>query len=197
VRWMLDLGWPHRISSSGGILVEKHSKANIADTQTATFEFEGLPVVWQHRTWGHPPDPKYPWGATFYGDRGTLKCSVMSYDFTPFGKGEPIHRDVAYELEEYPEDKTEKDLEKHVAPAIRRHLRDWLAAREQRGKPVADVEQGFISTASCILANIALDLGRALVWDSAAQRVVGDDEANRRLRRPYRAPWKHPEPDQV
>lgn len=197
VRWMLDLGWPRRISSSGGILVDKHSKANITDTQTATFEFDGLSVVWQHRTWGHPPDPKYPWGATFYGDKGTLKCSVMSYDFTPFGKGEPIHRDVTYELEEYPEDKTEKDLEKHVAPAIRRHLRDWLTAREQRSRPVADVEQGHISTASCLLANIALDLGRTLTWDANTQRVVGDDEANARLRRPYRAPWQHPEPDQV
>ena len=39
VRWMLDLGMPGRISSSGGILVDKASKANITDTQTATFEF--------------------------------------------------------------------------------------------------------------------------------------------------------------
>src|SRR3989449_10842463 len=37
VRWMLGLGWPKRIASTGGILVEKSSKANIADTQTANF----------------------------------------------------------------------------------------------------------------------------------------------------------------
>src|SRR5437867_557387 len=52
VRWMLDLGWPKRISSSGGILVEKDSKANIPDTQSATFDYGDLQVVWQHRTWG-------------------------------------------------------------------------------------------------------------------------------------------------
>ena len=74
------------------------------------FEFDGVNVVWQHRTWGHTPDPKYPWGATFYGDKGTLKASVMSYDFTPHGDGQPIHRDVTYEFEKYPEDRTEKDL---------------------------------------------------------------------------------------
>ena len=86
-------------------------------------------VVWQHRTWGDAPDPKYPWGATFYGDKGTLKASVMSYDFMPVGQGrQPIHEDVTYELEQYPEDKTEKDLEKHVAPAIRGHMKDFLAA---------------------------------------------------------------------
>ena len=33
-----------------------------------------------------PVDPKYPWGATFYGDKGTLKVSVNSYDFTPIGR---------------------------------------------------------------------------------------------------------------
>ena len=59
----------------------------------------------------------------------------MSYDFIPTGEGKPIHRDVTYELEQYPEDKTEKDLEKHVAPAIRGHMQDFLAAIASRGKP--------------------------------------------------------------
>jgi predicted dehydrogenase len=194
VRWMLGLGWPKRISSSGGILMDKKSKANIPDTQTAAFDFGDLDVVWQHRTWGSSPDEKYPWGATFYGDKGTLKASVMSYDFTPLGGGAPIHKDVTYELEEYPEDKTEPRLEKHVAPAIRRHMLDLLAAIGTRGRPVADIEEGYISTTSCILANLSLDLGRALTWDPAAGKVVNDDEANKRLRRPYRAPWVHPEP---
>jgi predicted dehydrogenase len=193
VRWMLDLGWPSRVSSTGGILVDKNSKANITDTQTAEFQFGDLPIVWQHRTWGHPPDPNYPWGATFYGENGTLKASVMSYDFIPMGEGSPIHRDVTYELEQYPEDKTEPDLEQHVAPAIRYHMQDFLSAIDARSRPVADIEQGHMSTTSCILANIALQCGRSLSWDSEKHQVVGDDEANRLLRRPYRAPWVHPE----
>ena len=61
-----------------------------------------------------------------------------------------------------------------------------------RGKPVADIEQGHISTASCILANLSMKLGRSLTWDADKQQVVGDDEANKLLRRPYRAPWVHP-----
>jgi len=197
VRWMLDLGWPKQIASTGGILIEKGTKANIADTQTATFDFGDLRMVWQHRSWGHPNDVKYPWGATIYGDKGTLKASVMGYDFTPLGEGQPVHRDVTYELEEYPIDKTEKDLEKHVAPAIRHHMQDLLRNIASRGKPVADIEQGYISTASCILANNALKLGRTLTWDATKQQVVNDEEANKLLRRPYRAPWQHPEPSKV
>jgi len=197
VRWMLELGWPKRISSEGGIFMDKQSKANISDTQTAAFEYDDLTVLWQHRTWGHAADPKYPWGATFYGEKGTLKVSVFSYDFIPRNGGEPVHRDVTYELEQYPEDKTEPRLEKHVAPALRRHMRNYLAAIESRARPVADIEQGYISSATCILANLAMELGRTLAWDAETGRVIGDEEANQRLRRPYRAPWVHPEPAAV
>ena len=198
VRWMMDLGWPISVDSTGGILIDKASKANITDTQTCTFDYGKVKVIWQHRSWGDAPDPKYSWGATFYGDKGTLKASVYGYDFMPSGKGEPpVHRDVKYELEEYPEDKTEKDLEKHVAPAIRHHMLDLLKAVDQRSKPVADIEQGYISTATCILANNALKLGRSIKWDAVKQEAVGDAEANRMLHRPYRAPWKHPEPSSV
>ncbi|HZT36767.1 MAG TPA: Gfo/Idh/MocA family oxidoreductase [Bryobacteraceae bacterium] len=198
VRWMMDLGWPKRISSEGGILVQKNSKANITDTQTAVFDYDDVKIVWQHRTWGEPPDPKYQWGATFYGEKGTLKASVYSYDFTSTEKGvAPIHRDVKYEFEQYPEDRTEKDLERHVAPAIRVHMRNFLAAIDSRSKPVADIEQGYISTTSCILANLALQTGRTLAWDPVKQEVIGDDEANRLLARPYRSPWVHPEPKSV
>jgi len=193
VRWLLDLGWPRRISSSGGILVDRGSRANITDTQAATFDFGDKTVVWQHRTWGTTPDPDYPWGATIYGDRGTLKVSVMRYDFTPTGPGERLHRDVAYELDQYPEDQTERDLERHCAPAIRQHMRNFLRAIHTRSRPICDIEEGHISTASCILANLALKLNRTLTWDAQKQRVVGDDEANRLLLRPYRAPWVHPQ----
>ena len=197
-RWMMDLGMPTRISSSGGILVDKKSKANITDSQTATFDFPNLQVVWTHRSYGDAPDPAYPWGATFYGDKGTLKAGVMGYDFTPSAKGEaPIHEDVTYEFDQFPEDKTEKDLETHVAPAIRAHMKDFLSCISSRKTPVADIEQGYMSTTACILANLSMRLGRSLEWDHAKGLVVGDDEANRLLRRTYRAPWVHPDPAKV
>jgi predicted dehydrogenase len=192
-RWMLGLGWPTKIDSTGGIFVDKKSKANISDTQTVTFDFQDLRVVWQHRSWGEAADPNYPWGATFYGDKGTLKVSVMGYDFIPFGGGQPVHKDVTYELDQYPEDKTEKELEKHVAPAIRRHMQNFLASIDARSRPVSDIEQGYISTASCILANNSMKLGRSLAWDPEKQLVVGDSEANALLRQEYRAPYAHPE----
>lgn len=198
VRWQLGLGWPTRVSSQGGIYVGKNSRANISDTQTACFEFPELNVMWTHRTWGDAPDPEYPWGATLYGDKGTLRMSVNKFDFQPHDRSKPaIHADVVMELDKYPEDKVEKDLERHVAPAIRVHMLDFLNAIQNRTRPVADIEEGHISTAACIMANMSMDLGRTLAWDVEKQTIAGDQEAQSLMRRTYREPWIHPEVDNI
>jgi predicted dehydrogenase len=194
VRWMLKLGYPTRISSRGGIYVQKEGKSNINDTQTALFEYPELNVVWEHRTWGNPADPDYGWSAIFYGEHGMLKASTMRADFIPERRGgKPIHFDCVYEREQFPEDVTEPQIELNAAPATRQHMKDWLKAVENRGRPVADVEEGHISTASCIMANISAQLGgRPLSYDSAKREVVGDAEATALLKRPFRAPYQHP-----
>jgi predicted dehydrogenase len=199
VRWMLNLGWPKRISSTGGIYVDKTGKSNIADTQTAMFEYEGLNCVWQHRSWGTPADPEYPWAFKIYGDKGTLYGSTMKYDFIPTdSKAEKIHGDVVYEKEKYPEDISEPRIELNAAPATRLHMINFLEAIDKGIKPVADIEQGHISTASCILANISMQLGgRALIYDPLKREVVGDPEATSLLQRKYRSPWIHPLPENV
>ena len=71
-------------------------------------------------------------------------------------------------------------------------MKNFLDCVASRQKPVADIGEAHISTASCILANLSMQLGRTLHWDAKAGRVLGDDEANRLLLRPYRQPWKHP-----
>jgi len=198
VRWMLKLGWPKRISSTGGIYVDKTGKSNIADTQNAIFEYEGLNCVWQHRSWGTPADPEYPWAFKIYGDKGTLCGSTMKYDFIPDGNGEKIHGDVVFEKEKYPEDLAEPAIELNAAPATRLHMINFLEAIDKNIKPVADIEQGHISTASCILANISMQLnGRALIYDPIKKEVVGDAEATKLLQRKYRGPWVHPLPGNV
>lgn len=197
VRWLLGLGWPSKITATGGIYVQKEGKSNIADTQTAIYEFDGLNVVWQHRTWGNPVDPEYPWAFKIFGENGTLAGSTMKAEFIPFGKGEKILFDVLYEKEQYPEDLTENRIELNAAPATRRQMQNLLNSMKTGELPVADVQEGHISTASCILANMSMELGRPLVYDPKKRIVVDDPEATKKLRRPYRGPWVHPEPENV
>jgi hypothetical protein len=117
----------------------------------------------------------------------------MRADFIPIDdKAKPIHFECVFEREQYPEDVKENDIELNAAPATRKHMRDFLAAIETRGRPIADIEEGHISTSSCILANLAMDLGRPLVYDAKKRIVTNDHEANKHLLRAYRKPWKHP-----
>ena len=193
VRWMLNLGWPRRISSTGGIYVDKTAKSNIADTQIALFEYDGLNCVWQHRSWGTSADPEYPWSFKLYGEKGTLCGSTMKYDFFPVGKEEKIHRDVLYEKEKYPEDLNEERIELNAAPATRLHMINFLEAIDKNIRPVADIEQGHISSASCIMANLSMQLGgRPLQYDPFKREITGDAEATQLLQRSYRKPWVHP-----
>lgn len=194
-RWQLGLAWPQRINSSGGILVQKESIANITDTQTASFDFGDVDVVWTHRSWGDAPDPQYPWSSILYGDKGTLKLSVNRYDFLPRDGGKKMSGEALIELDQYPSDESDKkkwNMELHVASAIRGHMRDFLNAIDARSKPVADIEQGHISSASCFMANVSLDLGRSLEFDPETHTIVEDVEATARLKRPYRSPYRHP-----
>jgi len=201
VRWMLQLGWPKRISSEGGIYVQKEGKSNISDTQSAVFEYDGLNCVWQHRTWGTPNNPDYPWSFTLYGDKGTLWASTMQCDFIPDDKnGKKIHLDVVYEKEKYPEDLTEPTnpkIELNAAPATRLHMLNFLDAIDKGSRPIADIEEGHISTASCILANLSMQTGRPVTYDPKKREVVGDRELSKLLERPYRQPYKHPNPSNV
>ncbi|TWT79076.1 Inositol 2-dehydrogenase [Planctomycetes bacterium CA13] len=198
VRWQMGLGWPNRITSSGGILVDTESIATISDTQTATFDFDDMDIVWTHRSWGNAPDPEYPWAGIIYGSKGTLKLSVQKYDFIPHRGGKPLHGDAVIETQKYPTDISDvKDwkLELHVASAIRGHMRDFLDAIDHGTKPIADIEQGHISSASCIMANNAMVLGRTFDFDPETHTVLGDEEATKMLKRAYRAPYVHPATD--
>jgi hypothetical protein len=76
-------------------------------------------------------------------------------------------------------------------------VQDFLRARETRSRPVADIEEGHISSAMCQLANLSLELGRPVAYDPPTRTVPGDPEATRRLARVYRGPWEHPDPARV
>ncbi|MCF0234619.1 MAG: gfo/Idh/MocA family oxidoreductase, partial [Thermoguttaceae bacterium] len=195
-RWMLDLRYPKRVFSHGGIFLKKGGTPNIPDTQTCIFEYDDLTLVWNHRSWAECPDWRHPWGGVFYGDKGKLTASVYGYDFKRAQSNETesfnVEEDVKIEREKFPEDEKEEGIEMFCAGAIRSHMRDFIDRIEDRGRPRSDIEEGAISTICCILGNLSLQLGRALEWDEETGKIKNDEEANALLARQYRAPWVHP-----
>ncbi len=73
------------------------------------------------------------------------------------------------------------------------HYRNFIDCVISRKDPIAPVEVAHRSITICHLGNIAMRLGRdTLKWDPDKERIIGDAEASKMLRRPYRSPWKLP-----
>ena len=75
--------------------------------------------------------------------------------------------------------------ELHLRKTPEQH-RDWLDAIKTRGPVSAPAEIGHRACSTCLLHWTAMKTGRRLRWDPAAERFIGDDEANAMLSRPQR-----------
>ena len=68
-------------------------------------------------------------------------------------------------------------------------MANFIASVKSRRDPILPVEVAHRMTSICHLGNITMRLNRKLAWDPAKEQFVGDDQANRLLSRPMRAPW--------
>ena len=69
------------------------------------------------------------------------------------------------------------------------HYRNFIDCVRSRKEPLSPVEVGHRTATICHLGNLAMKLNRKLRWDPQAEQILGDDEANKQLSRPHRAPW--------
>jgi predicted dehydrogenase len=70
------------------------------------------------------------------------------------------------------------------------HWANFLHCVKTRQEPISDVHTHMQMLNVCHLAGIAARFGRDLKWDDQSEQIVGDDEANGFLSRPYRAGYE-------
>ncbi|WP_404308957.1 Gfo/Idh/MocA family protein [Neorhodopirellula lusitana] len=66
------------------------------------------------------------------------------------------------------------------------HWANFLHCHREQLEPISDVHSHMEMLNVCHLAGITARLGRDLKWDDTTEQIVGDDEANSMLTRPYR-----------
>ena len=69
------------------------------------------------------------------------------------------------------------------------HHGNWLDCVRSRKQPIAPVEVGHRSCSTCIVHSIAMKTKRKLYWNATDETFINDDEANKLLNRPHRAPY--------
>ena len=144
-RWMLDLGWPKRVSSTGGIFDGQEQQGQHLRHADRHLRLSAISASSGSTAPGATrPIPKYPWARHLLRRQRHAQSQRVSatISFPKAARASRVHRDVTYELEQYPEDKTEKDLEKHCRPGHppphegfpRRHRQARQARRRHRAR---------------------------------------------------------------
>jgi hypothetical protein len=84
------------------------------------------------------------------------------------------------------------NAEEHTAAADDHldHFAVFLDNLRRGRAPEANLETCQDATTLGHLMNISWEVGRSIRWDGAQNRVSGDTEAQAKVLRPYRAPWK-------
>lgn len=185
-----DPGHPVSVSHTGGILSLKDGR-DTPDTQLATFEYPDFTLTLEGALWTpyltktpmHLRDqdqiPNWPFNSTrveVYGEKGFLY-------FGRHGDGWQVF------------DSTAKLTHSAFGrQADKEHIENFIQCIRDRKPAAADVEQGHLSTSLCHLANASWRVGnQKLIFDPATETITNLPEANRFLKRAYRAPWVVPE----
>lgn len=206
-RWMMDYGagfirdrgnhalgvvsWCMGADNAGPVSVEA------TGTPTTDSVYDAPPkmsVKWEFKnpdwtlTWDQPGEPesfpgssqKVEWGMKFYGDRDTLL--VAGGD----GGCDTEPKANAYKP---PTSGVNLFLDPENTDPTERHRRNWRKCIVTREQPVMNPLIGLHVVTLPIIANISYLLNRKLAWDPVNFRFLGDEEANRFLSQPYRAPF--------
>jgi predicted dehydrogenase len=116
-----------------------------------------------------------PGGTTFEGQDGTIHVGRNKLESTPENLAtEPL---------------TASDVRLYESTD---HYGNWLDCIHSRKLPICDVAIGHRSATVCHLGNIAIRSQKTVRWDPAKERMIGDDELQAMVSRPYRAPWALP-----
>jgi len=170
-RWGLGVEMPKAVSCSGGQLFYDDDHET-PDTQVATFEYDGVYLMYEMRLWTPYGLEGHDNGDVFYGDEGTLSIGRNGWQVTSKnGKPGPGGPRGEY-----------------------RHAENFIKA--VRGRKESDLhagtEVGHHSAALCHLANIAMRIGRRLKFDARTERFIDDAEANAYLTKQYRQGYELP-----
>jgi predicted dehydrogenase len=187
VLWWSEEKYPKKIFSTGGrpisgpaVFNEKEQTTDTPDSQIAVYEFESFTATWEHRKFAGNGPEKHSIGCYFYGTKGTFHMGWRDgWTFYPADSKQPtVHQDAQHD---------EPD-----GHSIKLLWSDFIAAIESGKKPTCDIEIGHLATNMSLLGMLSYKLGRSIEWDGANEKVIGDEAANKLLRREYREPWKYP-----
>jgi len=184
-RWALGAKAPTAVAAFGG-RYELKDGGQTPDVQEALYSFPGCVVSWSGREINGVEALRATPGIRplleFHGTKGNMVLTREGFHVTPevwTGDGHDRKTQAMQPLSATGSGQSQS----------RNHIRNFLDCVKSRKLPNEDIEEGYHTVVMCHLGNIATRVGRVLRWDAEKEEIIGDQEANRLLVRPYRAPW--------
>jgi predicted dehydrogenase len=128
-------------------------------------------------------------GVTFEGERGRIFVNRGTISGKPVEdlERDPLPRE---KFTLYAHDNLARPPRTGKLDAIVNHMGNFFDCIKDRKTPLSDVVSQHRSASVCHLANISMRLNRKVKWDPVREEFLGDEEANRWLSRPQRAPYQ-------
>jgi predicted dehydrogenase len=178
-RRALGVELPEQISGMGQKIYFDDDQQT-PDTMNITYHYKNKLLSYEQRLWNPYGLESCDNGVAVYGDKavvqfGRFRGHNWSYRAVD-EKGVVIH------------------TEEHGASSIDApHVRNFLDCVRSRQKPRADIEEGHWATSLAHLGNIVARTGRTIRFDAKSERIAGDPEAGKLVRREYRQHWSKPD----
>jgi len=131
---------------------------------------------------------KYPNGLRFIGEDGWLWVTRGNYRAGDPPEGKRSNTIDAHDPRILRAGINDNEIHLHASPRNNHHL-DWLESIRTRKQPAAPAEVGHRSCSACLVAHIAMKLGRTVKWDPEHENFGDDAAANAMVARPQRAPY--------
>jgi len=167
-RWMLDLGLGRRVlRRRAAIPCRQGEQGDISGTPKAPRSITAICMSCGNTAPGATRPTRttdYSWGATFFGDKGTLNAIVYADDFTRLAARANRSRRSEVRTGRVSRRQNEKDLERHRRPRDPPPLDRLPSLPSTSEASLLRNRTGYISTSICILANLSMKLGRSLKW---------------------------------
>jgi predicted dehydrogenase len=186
VLWAMGVTAPDTVFATGGNYAFE-SNHDYPNTFTATVRFGPGPVAkrgfvlhYSLRTGNRREVRSH--GKAFFGSSASMVLDRSGYSVVrELAPGVKVNAAAQYVNAE----ETVRAEDDHLY-----HFQVFLDNIRSRKQPVANVETCHQATTLGHLMNISWETGRSVRWDGANLRVIGDAEAQAKVLRPYRAPWK-------
>src|SRR3954447_21468323 len=172
VQFAFDEVMPTSIAAQGGKFYVKDN-LETPDTMMVTYRYPAFVGSYESRTTNNFKMYNDTYGTSFHGTKATLMVNRNGYWIFPNDAKQPM-------VEEKSRDMADMNVP---------HWNNWMDCIRSRQKPISEIETCVRTTATCVLANLALRHGTSLDWDDKAF-TVKQSAVKPALKAKYRAPWK-------